>query len=314
MDPTLLIGGLALINVVGLAVMKMRKPAAATADGISVDAMQSAMAARKHERFGMLERIMRRQKGASVIERNLVTAGLMIKPTEFMAANIVFFIVAMFGFLMYMNTVPPPQGFFAVLKQLGAMVAIVWLAWKTPQMILQYMANKRRMTLEVQLADALAMISSGLKGGYSFVQGLGMAGEQMPAPISDEFRRVIRLIQLGVDTPRALEQMGERVNSYDYDMTISATNIQLASGGNLVAIAGAHRRNDSRPHPFAPRHWCVDRAGSHQRRHPDRVADWHCHHVAHHQPGIYGLSHAHRPGLEPAVHGRSSAGHRFVLD
>jgi hypothetical protein len=65
MDPTLLIGGLALINVVGLAVMKMRKPAAATADGISVDAMQSAMAARKHERFGMLDRIMRRQKGSA---------------------------------------------------------------------------------------------------------------------------------------------------------------------------------------------------------------------------------------------------------
>jgi tight adherence protein B len=63
-----------------------------------------------------------------------------------------------------------------------------------------------------------------------------MAGEQMPAPISEEFRRVIRLIQLGVDTPRALEQMGERVNSYDYDMTISATNIQLASGGNLSQL------------------------------------------------------------------------------
>lgn len=236
MDTTLLIGGLAFLNVVGLAVMKMRKPAAATADGISVDAMQSAMAARKNERFGMLDRIMRRQKGSGLIERNLVTAGLMIKPSEFMAANLVFFIVVMFGFLMYMRTVPAPQGFFAVVKQLGAMLAVTWVAWKTPSMILQYLANKRRMTLEVQLADALAMISSGLKGGYSFVQGLGMAGEQMPAPISDEFRRVIRLIQLGVDTPRALEQMGERVNSYDYDMTISATNIQLASGGNLSQL------------------------------------------------------------------------------
>src|SRR4028118_750495 len=141
MDPTLLIGGLALVNVVGLAVMKMRKPAAATADGMTVDAMQSAMAARKHERFGMLERIMRRQKGSGLIERNLVTAGLMIKPSEFMAANIVFFIVSMFAFLMYMRTVPAPQGFFAVVKQLGAILAIVLLAWRTPQMILQYLAN-----------------------------------------------------------------------------------------------------------------------------------------------------------------------------
>jgi tight adherence protein B len=113
---------------------------------------------------------------------------------------------------------------------------IFYIAWKGPQMLLQFLADKRRGTLEVQLADALAIISSGLKGGYSFVQGLSMAGDQLPPPIAGEFQRVIRLIQLGLDTPRALEQMAERINSYDYDMTVSATNIQLSSGGNLSKL------------------------------------------------------------------------------
>jgi len=63
-----------------------------------------------------------------------------------------------------------------------------------------------------------------------------MAGQQMEAPIKDEVARVIRLIQLGLDTSRALTQMSERVNSYDYDMTVSATNIQLAVGGNLSQL------------------------------------------------------------------------------
>ena len=34
----------------------------------------------------------------------------------------------------------------------------------------------------------------------------------------------------------AVTQMSERVNSYDYDMTVSATNIQLSVGGNLSVM------------------------------------------------------------------------------
>jgi tight adherence protein B len=110
------------------------------------------------------------------------------------------------------------------------------VGWKGPQMVLQFLASSRRTKLEYQLADALTIISSSLKGGYSFVQGLDMAGQQMEAPIKDEILRVIRLIQLGLDTPKALQQMSDRVNSYDYDMTVSATNIQLAVGGNLSQL------------------------------------------------------------------------------
>jgi tight adherence protein B len=184
----------------------------------------------------MLERLMRRQKGANKIQRNLVTAGLMVKPGEFAAINIGFFILWMILYLIYMSRVPPAASFFGTFKQLIGLAIIIWVGWHIPRWVLQFLADKRRNTLEVQLADALAMISSGLKGGYSFIQGLSMAAEQMPPPISDEFKRTVRLIQLGVDTPRALEQMAQRINSYDYDMTVSATNIQLSSGGNLSAL------------------------------------------------------------------------------
>jgi tight adherence protein B len=236
MDMTTLLIGFVVLNVVALAVIRLRKPAAATSDGMTVDAMQNAMASRKNERFGMFDRFMRKQKGGGLIERNLVTAGLMVKPSEFLAVNLFVLAAVLVLGLFHLRSMPPAASFFGLVKQFLWLLFYIWFGWKAPRMILQMMADKRRSTLEVQLADALAMISSGLKGGYSFIQGLGMASDQMPAPISDEFRRVIRLIQLGVDTSRALEQMGERINSYDYDMTISATNIQLASGGNLSAL------------------------------------------------------------------------------
>jgi tight adherence protein B len=131
----------------------------------------------------------------------------------------------------------PNNGFFfTFVKRFVFLLFTVYIGWRGPQMVLQFLANQRRSKLEYQLADALTIISSSLKGGYSFVQGLDMAGNQMEMPIKEEIQRCMRLIQLGLDTPRALQQMSDRVNSYDYDMTISATNIQLAVGGNLSQL------------------------------------------------------------------------------
>ncbi len=236
MDPTMLIGAFIVLNIVAYGAIKMRKPKTVTADGMTVEATQAAMTARKQERFGTIGRLMRRGRGGGLIERNLVTAGLLLKPAEFMAANLFFMAVVMVLGVAHINSMPAPSGFFPVVKQFLWFAFYMWFGFRLPQMILQFMADKRRTTLEVQLAEALALISSGLKGGYSFIQGLSMAAEQLPAPINQEFGRVIRLVQLGLDTPRALEQMGDRVNSYDYDMTISATNIQLSSGGNLSQL------------------------------------------------------------------------------
>ncbi|HEX8552318.1 MAG TPA: type II secretion system F family protein [Abditibacteriaceae bacterium] len=234
MDLTLIIGAVLLINIVGLIAIRMRKPAAA-GGAMTVEATQAAMGRNKQERFVIIDRILRR-RGPGKLERNLVTAGLMMKPAEFMMVNLFFFAITLVGGSFILKRMPAPDSFSNILKFFGAAFIIFYIGWKLPQMILQFLADKRRTTLEVQLADALAIISSGLKGGYSFVQGLSMASEQLPTPINGEFQRVIRLVQLGLDTPRALEQMSERINSYDYDMTVSATNIQLSSGGNLSKL------------------------------------------------------------------------------
>jgi tight adherence protein B len=237
MDLTYLIGAVLIINIVGLIAVRKRRPA--TAQGMSVEAAQAAIGRNKQERFVLLDRLLRSRKGsasAGKIERNLVTAGLLLKPAEFLMASMFFFAITLVAGSFILRRMPAITSFPNALKFFGVLAIILYIGLKGPHMILQFMANKRRRTLEVQLADALAIISSGLKGGYSFVQGLSMAADQLPAPVSDEFGRVIRLVQLGLDTPRALEQMAERVNSYDYDLTVSATNIQLSSGGNLSKL------------------------------------------------------------------------------
>lgn len=232
-----LIIGLIVVNIAVLVVTRvLKKQAAATDEGISVEASQAALTRGREERFELIARIFTRKGRKSIIERNLVTAGLALKPTEFFAVNVVVLIVVMLLGLWYISTMPAYDSLFGFVKRLLWLLFFVWIGWKGPQMVLQFMANQRRSKLEYQLADALAIIASGLKGGYTFIQGVDMASQQMESPITEEFTRVLRLIQLGLDTPRALEQMAERVNSYDYNMTISATNIQLSAGGNLAQL------------------------------------------------------------------------------
>jgi len=233
----ILIIALVLINVVGLAAMKLKKKAAVTTEGVAVDTLQSAISRSKNERFALLARFMKGRKDSSLIERNLVTAGSMIKPSEFLAINLLVLAITVLLAIAYLSLRWPNDGsFFTLVKRMGFLGAMCLTGWRGPRMVLQMKANGRRSKLEYQLADALTIISSGLKGGYSFVQGLDMASHQMEEPIKGEIERVMRLIQLGLDTPKALSQMSERVNSYDYDMTVSATNIQLAVGGNLSAL------------------------------------------------------------------------------
>lgn len=228
---------LVVVNIVGLAATKLRKKPAVTTEGVSVDSLQTALNRSKNERFALIARFMKGRKDASLIEKNLITAGLMVKPSEFFAINLLCLAMSVLLAIAYLSLKWPNDGaFLTLIKRTGFFAFMVFLGWKGPRMILQMKANGRRSKLEYQLADALTIISSSLKGGYSFVQGLDMAGKQMEEPIKSEIERVMRLIQLGLDTPKALSQMSERVNSYDYDMTVSATNIQLSVGGNLSAL------------------------------------------------------------------------------
>ena len=233
-----LIIGLLLFNIVAVVAMKVlkKKPAAITTDGVSVEATQANLSRAKTEKFALLAKFLKGRKESGKIERDLVTANILMKPSEFLAINLVVEVVFLILGVFAMRYMSNDGAFLTLVKRVAVLGFIVFMGWRGPQMFLAFKANKRRSTMEVQLADALTIISSALKGGYSFVQGLDMAGQQMEEPIKGEIQRVIRLIQLGLDTPKALIQMSERVNSYDYDMTISATNIQLAVGGNLSAL------------------------------------------------------------------------------
>jgi len=224
------------VILVSIIALRMRRTAAEAAQKGTLDAANPIFQRTRAERFTLISRIFYGRKSTYWIDRDLITAGILLKPTEFIAINLVFLALMMLVGLLHINSMPANPTFIGLAKRLLWLLLYIFLGWKVPQWILHYSAVRRRSKLENQLADALTIVASSLKGGYSFIQGMDMASKQLDDPIKMEMARVLRLIQLGMDTPRALQQMAERINSYDYYMTVSATNIQLTVGGNLASL------------------------------------------------------------------------------
>ncbi len=105
-----------------------------------------------------------------------------------------------------------------------------------PRTFVKIRQVRRIKHIDNQLVDALVLISNSLKAGYSFLQGLELVAEEAPKPISDEFSRVLKETNLGMNLEDALEGITERVPSEDFDLVITAVKIQRQIGGNLSEI------------------------------------------------------------------------------
>ena len=68
------------------------------------------------------------------------------------------------------------------------------------------------------------------------MQSFEFASKQLPDPLGQEIRRMLRESTLGMAAEQALAALGERLQSSDLDMVLTAINVQRAVGGNLAEI------------------------------------------------------------------------------
>jgi tight adherence protein B len=100
---------------------------------------------------------------------------------------------------------------------------------------------KRQQTVRLnkfndQLSDMLSLMVNGLRAGYSTMQAMEAVSRELPAPISDEFHRVVQEMQIGIQMEKALDNLLRRIPSDDLDFVITAINVQREVGGNLSEI------------------------------------------------------------------------------
>jgi tight adherence protein B len=122
--------------------------------------------------------------------------------------------------------------FFNLAIALGMGVVGYWL----PSQWLNNKRKKRMDRIVAQLVDLLGMVSNSLKSGYGLMQSFEFASKQLPDPLGFEIRRMLRESTLGMSAEQALFALGQRIQSSDMDMVLTAINVQRAVGGNLAEI------------------------------------------------------------------------------
>jgi tight adherence protein B len=158
------------------------------------------------------------------ISRDLARADLKFKPGEYVALMVICsFLVAVLGFFIGSNS------------WLLALAGAVFGAF-LPRIYVRRQQSRRLIKFNEQLADMLGLMVNGLRAGYSTLQAMEAVSKELPSPISDEFRRVVQEIQLGVATEKALDNLLRRIPSDDLDLVVTAMNVQREVGGNLAEI------------------------------------------------------------------------------
>jgi tight adherence protein B len=105
-----------------------------------------------------------------------------------------------------------------------------------PTIYLKLRIRRRVKAFVNQLGDTISLMANSLRAGYSLLQTMEMVSKESPPPISDEFRRVVHEVGLGINTQEAMSHLLRRIPSDDLDLLISAINIQHEVGGNLAQI------------------------------------------------------------------------------
>ncbi|MEO8356304.1 MAG: type II secretion system F family protein [Chloroflexota bacterium] len=157
------------------------------------------------------------------IARELARADLKFKVAEYFA--LVFISTVVTAFIAYL--IQPLIASAAI----GAVIGFF-----LPRFYVKRQQTVRLIKFNDQLSDMLNLIVNGLRAGYSTMQALEAVSRELPTPISDEFRRVVQEMQIGIPMEKSLENLLRRIPSEDLDFVVTAINVQREVGGNLSEI------------------------------------------------------------------------------
>ncbi len=113
-------------------------------------------------------------------------------------------------------------------------LAVGGICFPIPRLVLRFLKKQLLNKFNLQLEDALGMISSSLKAGFSINQALEEVADQDMHPIAIEFRLLMQEIRLGVPLDQALENMSRRLQSDDFELVATAIITARQTGGELT--------------------------------------------------------------------------------
>jgi tight adherence protein B len=163
------------------------------------------------------------------LSRDLARADLKLKVSEYLgiwAATTVGVPVVMYILGFVISSLHSPIVLLIGLI-LGFLAPRIWLGRRK---------SGRLSAFNKQLPDTITLVANALRAGSSFLQAIELVVRESRPPVSTEFGRVIREVNLGLPFDVALENMVRRVKSDDFELMATAIAIQHQVGGNLAEI------------------------------------------------------------------------------
>lgn len=196
-------------------------------DGVHGDTERvSILKQRRFSRNDSWDKFLHRRQLASALDRRLLQAGASWTVAQFLSATLVSFLFALI--LVQSRSVP-----------LLAQCVIVLMFTSLPYVLLGRARTARLIRIEQQLPEAADFLARALRAGHSFSNVMQMVGNELPEPLSSEFRATHQEINYGVPLNEALYSLADRIPLTDLRYLVIAVVIQRESGGNLAEILGS---------------------------------------------------------------------------
>ncbi|HEX6351265.1 MAG TPA: type II secretion system F family protein [Candidatus Dormibacteraeota bacterium] len=165
----------------------------------------------------------RARKGKLTLAEELARADLKLRTSEFVMIQMALLVLfALLGLLRY--------GFGPQFVSAGVAGCLI------PMRYVRHRQRKRLKAFNQRLTDTLTMLANAMRAGYSFPQAIDSVAKTASAPVSEEFGRVVREMNLGAPIDLALANLVKRVASDDLDLIVTAALIHNQVGGNLAKI------------------------------------------------------------------------------
>lgn len=186
---------------------------------ISEAQAESAIATRA---LAVMDKAVRARGHRERILEELERAGLRIRPEEWalIQVGVVVGLMAV-GALMF-----GPLGLIA-----GGVLG--WVGCRT---YVRTKTSRRLAKFEAQLPDALQLLSGALRTGFGLNQAMGTVVREGIDPVSAEFGRALQEVRLGAELEDALDDVSERMRSYDMKLVVLAIRTAREVGGNLAEV------------------------------------------------------------------------------
>jgi len=110
--------------------------------------------------------------------------------------------------------------------------------------LLRQRAWRRR--IQDQLPDTLFLMARSLRAGLSIDQAMAVIGQHGVVPLSREFSRMHRQLELGLALHQVLKMTADRLNLVDFSVFASVLSLHRTTGGNLAVLMDrlAHTTRD----------------------------------------------------------------------